>query len=137
MNAAYTPSRIAFKEGGEANQWAMLTEDGRWLLALLHNGEALSATQAANFRRLEACWNSWHGMPTEAIQQLQPLGGVQALTNRGADLKDQKAELLVCLKQCLPIIDAYRRNPGVDGELAAAPAMTARRLIFRLTGEKL
>ncbi len=64
----HTQGRVTFKEEGDANHWSMLTEDGRWLLALLHNGEAVSARQIANFRRLAACWNACEGVPTDVLE---------------------------------------------------------------------
>lgn len=47
----------------------MLTEDGRWWLAVLANGEQISERQQANFRRLAACWNACVGISTEDLEK--------------------------------------------------------------------
>lgn len=86
MTTAHTQSRITFKEDGDANHFSMLTEDGRWLLALLHNGEQVSPTQIANFRRLAACWNACETIPTFMLEELTDKIGA----NLG-DIVDQTA----------------------------------------------
>lgn len=68
MSTTHTPGRILFREGGEANQQAMLSEDGRWWLALLANGGMTTERQRANFRRLAACWNACEGISTWALE---------------------------------------------------------------------
>lgn len=68
-NEAITMGRITFREDWAANQYAMLTEDGKWWLALLANGEMTSERQRANFRRLAACWNACDGIPTEKLEK--------------------------------------------------------------------
>lgn len=68
MIEAHTKGRIKFKEDGDANHYSMLTEDGRWWLAVLANGEQTSERQIANFRRLAACWNRLEPFTTEQIE---------------------------------------------------------------------
>lgn len=69
MSMTHTPGRILFRESGEANQHAMLSDDGRWWLALLANGDMTTERQRANFRRLAACWNACDGIPTEKLEK--------------------------------------------------------------------
>ena len=69
MSEIHTKGRVTFKEDGEANHYSMLTEDGRWWLALLANGEMTTERQRANFRRLAACWNACDGIPTEKLEK--------------------------------------------------------------------
>ena len=69
MSEIHTKGRITFKEVGDANHYSMLTEDGRWWLALLANGEMSTERQRANFRRLAACWNACDGIPTEKLEK--------------------------------------------------------------------
>lgn len=69
MSEAETQGRINFHEEGEANHYAMLTEDGRWWLALVANGEMTSERQRANFRRLAACWNACLDVDTVTLEQ--------------------------------------------------------------------
>lgn len=68
MSTIHTPGRVTFKEDGDANHYSMLTEDGRWWLAVLANGEQTSELQIANFRRLAACWNRLEPLTTEQIE---------------------------------------------------------------------
>jgi hypothetical protein len=67
-----TQGRITFKEDGDANHYSMLTEDGRWWLAILANGEQTSARQVTNFRRLAACWNACDGIDTDMLEGFSP-----------------------------------------------------------------
>ena len=76
MSTDHTPGRVTFREDGDANHWSMLTEDGRWLLAILHNGESPSERQVANFRRLAACWNACENASTEDLEALTRPGDV-------------------------------------------------------------
>ncbi len=69
MSMTHTPGRILFRESGEANQHAMLSDDGRWWLALLANGDMTTERQRANFHRLAACWNACDGIPTEKLEK--------------------------------------------------------------------
>lgn len=68
MEPIHTKGRVTFKEDGDANHYSMLTEDGRWWLAVLANGEQTSERQIANFRRLAACWNRLEPFTTEQIE---------------------------------------------------------------------
>ena len=69
MSTEHTTGRITFQEDGDANHFSMLTDDGRWWLALLANGEMTTERQHANFRRLAACWNACDGIPTEKLEK--------------------------------------------------------------------
>ena len=92
---AITKGRITFREDGDANQYAMLTEDGRWWLALLANGEMTTERQRANFRRLAACWNACDGIPTEKLEKaagdITPV--FQLLTDTTAEAMKLRAAL--------------------------------------------
>ena len=69
MSAQHTPGRLSFKEQGEANQFCLLDDTGKWyVVALLMNGEIHAARQEANMRRLVACWNACDGVPTETLE---------------------------------------------------------------------
>lgn len=70
MTEATTTGRIAYREEGDANHYAVLAEDGRWLLSLLHNGEATTERQRANLRRLAACWNACEGIDAAALERV-------------------------------------------------------------------
>lgn len=46
----HTPAPWTLRADGEANQYAVIGPNGRWLISFLHNGEQLSAQQLANVR---------------------------------------------------------------------------------------
>ena len=65
MAAENTPGRITVRANGEANSYILMADDGRWLMAVLHNGEKLEEKQRANLQRLAACWNACEGVPMD------------------------------------------------------------------------
>lgn len=67
---AESAGRLLIVEDGDANHFAALDDRGRWLFALLHNGEAMPARQIANMRRLVACWNACEGLETQTLEAL-------------------------------------------------------------------
>lgn len=58
VSTAHTPGPLAFREQGDANQYCLLTTDGRWVLGLLHNGEQRVEEQRANLERICRTWNA-------------------------------------------------------------------------------
>lgn len=80
----HTQGRITFKADGDACHWSMLTEDGRWWLAILANGEQPSERQIANFRRLAACWNACEGITTDDIEAGKHVGLIRAIYAKNA-----------------------------------------------------
>lgn len=99
MSTTHTPGRITFLPDGDANRYSMLTEDGRWWMALLMNGEQVTARQEANLRRLAACWNACEGIEIESIEELAAMGhGVASLIVYGDDVKRERDALAQALK---------------------------------------
>jgi len=112
MSAQHTPGRVTFRDDGDANHWSLLTADGRWLLALLHNGEAPSERQAANFRRLAACWNACEGISTDALERLGTLDRARV------DLDVIRAQAIA---QRDELLEALRMVMACAGDISAAP----------------
>lgn len=128
MSTPHTEGRVTFREDGDANHWSMLAVDGRWLLALLHNGEAPSERQVANFLRLVACWNACDGIDTYALElmtgdlsiknQITATGKARTKpTHRAVEYRRQRDELLAALEQI------ERLGREADGNLVDVRAM--------------
>lgn len=98
ITADPTPGKLEFMENGEANSYAVLTTEGRWLLNLLHNGEATLASQRANMRRLVACWNACELLSTE---QVEAIDGLMPATLAYQVMQRQREMLLECLEYSL------------------------------------
>lgn len=58
----HSPPPWTFREQGDANHYCLLTEDGRWVLGVLHNGEHLPAVQLENMRLIVRAVNNFQTM---------------------------------------------------------------------------
>lgn len=116
----HTPGRVTFKEDGDANHWSMLTKDGRWLLAILANGEQTSERQIANFRRLAACWNACDGIDTELLDP--KILGNQIAAKMG--LIEQRDDLLEAAEKALNECCDLIATPAGDALRAAIAKAT-------------
>ena len=87
---------------------------------------------------------TFHADRRDCFGSIRPLGGDGASiatiewTNYGsteanAALISAAPELLAALEQCLPLVNAYRRSTGGDGDLSA---MNARAAIAKARGIK-
>lgn len=90
------------------NKCALMTEPGQACRTVAH------AIQSDDARRLAACWNACQGLSTESLERLGTLD--RARVSRDVTHEHMRA----ALQQALPIIDAYRRLSGGDGDLVAA-----------------
>lgn len=99
----HTQGRVTFREDGDACHWSMLTEDGRWWLAVLANGEQASERQIANFRRIAACWNACEGIDTVLLESLRfpirDISSVPMLVEDRDAIKAQRDALLAACKK--------------------------------------
>lgn len=118
MSTQHTEGRVLFREDGEANRWAMLTEDCRWMLTILANGEQTTPRQVANFRRLAACWNACEGISTEALESKT------GIFDAAAKLADQRDELLAALERVRATPQWVHTAIGIRAEIDAAIAKT-------------
>lgn len=64
----HTPEPWKWHPQGEANEYCMLTHDGRWVIAFRQNGELTDESQKANARRIAACVNRLAGFKTDDIE---------------------------------------------------------------------
>ncbi len=120
-----TQGRITFKEDGDANHYSMLTEDGRWWLAILANGEQTSARQVANFRRLAACWNACDGIDTEKLEKAAgDRAPVFALLMEAAGQRDELLKTLAAERErwatkCDEVAAILQRDPDEKKQISA------------------
>lgn len=91
----HTKGRITVREDGEANQYAILSDDGHWLLTLLHNGQQVTQRQRANMHRIVACWNACDGIDSQTL--LRRADDIQTGRSEAAETRQQTlVENLMC-----------------------------------------
>ena len=94
----HTPEPWAWHAQGEANEYCMLTHDGRWVIAFRQNGEFTDERQKANARRIAACVNRLAGFKTEDIENPAcDLTGHGALLSKLIYIEMQRDRLLAAL----------------------------------------
>jgi hypothetical protein len=96
--SGHTPGRLTIREDGEANVYHLMTDDGRWFLALRQNGELLTERQREHMRRLAACWNACEGASTEVLEALPFSAAVAEESRRYREAIAQRDELLAELR---------------------------------------
>ena len=95
---AHTPEPWKWHAQGEANEYCMLTHDGRWVISFRQNGELTDERQKANARRIAACVNRLAGFKTEDIENPEcDLTGHGALLSKLIYLEMQRVNLLAAL----------------------------------------
>ena len=125
--SAHVEGRIGFIESGDANKYTLIDNRERWLMSILHNGEALVDRQRENLRRLVACWNACEGISTDVLEmgRMSP-DAFQVEESRADRAESQRDELLEAL------VDLVAFYPP-DSEDAVVTA--ARAAIAKATGE--
>ena len=94
----HTPEPWKWHAQGEANEYCMLTHDGRWVIAFRQNGELTDERQKANARRIAACVNRLVGFKTDDIENPEcDLTGHGALLSKLIYLEMQRDKLLAAL----------------------------------------
>lgn len=94
----HTPEPWKWHAQGEANEYCMLTHDGRWVIAFRQNGELTDERQQANAQRIAACVNRLAGFKTEDIENPAcDLTGHGALLSKLIFLEMQRDTLLAAL----------------------------------------
>lgn len=95
---AHTPEPWRWHAQGEADEYCMLTHDGRWVIAFRQNGELTDERQKANARRIAACVNRLAGFKTEDIENPAcDITGHGALLSKLIYLEMQRDKLLAAL----------------------------------------
>ena len=94
----HTPEPWKWHAQGEANEYCMLTHDGRWVISFRQNGELTDERQKANARRIAACVNRLAGFKTEDIENPAcDLTGHGELLSKLIYLEMQRDKLLAAL----------------------------------------
>lgn len=88
----HTPEPWKWHAHGEANEYCMLTHDGRWVIAFRQNGELTDERQKANARRIAACVNRLAGFKTDDIET-----GHGAMLSKLIYIEMQRDRLLAAL----------------------------------------
>lgn len=94
----HSPEPWKWHAQGEANEYCMLTHDGRWVISFRQNGELTDERQKANARRIAACVNRLAGFKTEDIENPEcDIAGHGALLSKLIYLEMQRDKLLAAL----------------------------------------
>ena len=91
----HTPEPWKWHAQGEANEYCMLTHDGRWVIAFRQNGELTDERQQANARRIAVCVNACKGIPNDQLE-MDSAAFIDVFNEYNA-LKLQKRALLAAL----------------------------------------
>lgn len=91
----HTPEPWKWHAQGEANEYCMLTHDGRWVISFRQNGELTDERQKANARRIAACVNACKGVTNEQLE-MDAVAFVKVFNERNT-LKRQRDKLLAVL----------------------------------------
>lgn len=91
---AHTKEPWVCREQGEANEYCLLTSDGKWVIGFRQNGELLPAQQRENVRRIVACVNACANISTESLES----GEQQNLVMRARLAEEQRNSLLATLR---------------------------------------
>jgi len=78
MSVQHTKEPWQWHAQGEANDYSLLTHDGRWVISFRQNGELMPAKQEANARRIVACVNACTGIPTEELEDTGAVSRIKA-----------------------------------------------------------
>lgn len=135
MTAQHTPGRLAVHEDGEANTYSLIDADGKWLIALRHNGQQVTEKQRANMRRLAASWNACDGISTENLEDNQ---SVKELAEKYNAALAQRDELLAALNGLLAYFESGNSVPVSQATIKAnsPEVIAARAAIAKVTGEQ-
>lgn len=85
---------LSLRENVEANSYAILDGNGKWLLSLLHNGEPLVAEQRENLNYLIACANACRGLKADDLNRVGLVGEVgYQLIEKDAEIERLQARI--------------------------------------------
>lgn len=85
---------LSLRENGEANSYAILDGNGKWLLSLLHNGEPLVAEQRENLNYLIACANACRDLKADDLNRVGLVGEVgYQLIEKDAEIERLQARI--------------------------------------------
>lgn len=126
------PGHLTVHEDGDACCYTLHSADGRWFVALRHNGESMLDKQRVNMRRLAACWNACDGIETEELEHIADTGGMLGPRQDVARIAEQRDQLLVDLIEAAATLRRYevlhraKGTPDSDAKAEVNAALAAR-----------
>ena len=133
---AHTPEPWKWHTQGEANEYCMLTHDGRWVISFRQNGELTDELQKANARRIAACVNRLAEFKTEDIENPAcDLTGHGALLSKLIYLEMQRDKLLYALHLALPFVEDCESDPCYKAGAAAKAVASIKSAIAQAEGD--
>lgn len=128
----HTPEPWKWHTQGEANEYCMLTHDGRWVISFRQNGELTDERQKANARRIAACVNACKGVTNEQLE-MDAVAFVEVFNERNT-LKRQRDKLLDAFHLALPFVEDCESDPCYKAGAAAKAVASIKSAIAHAEG---
>lgn len=137
MNQQHTPEPWNWHAQGEANDYCLLTSNGRWVISFRQNGEMLDAEMRENARRIVACVNACAGLTTAELELSAALGERLQAKIVGSKYKQQRNVLLDALVGMVEahLLEDYS-NSGHYLDLCGDAWMKARDVIHEVDPDR-
>lgn len=104
-------SPLVWHAQGDADEYCLLTQDGRWVIAFRMQGEKTTFEQQAILRHMVASANACREIDTPTLEDLGP---DTTLAKMAARLLDQRERLVSTIDLCMHELAAWMRDHGDD-----------------------